>query len=310
LGEWDAVPASDQQRHLQQAYETEVDRMYADLCAQWAPAVVPIPRDWPYFNKKMAITIAEGRRLLQQRSSMGEGVAAMDVPADSSLDASAVGRGQREIEVELLDDSIALRGRPDRVVYDGQMFDVVDLKSGPSEPEVTEAFRRQLTLYAHLIARHTGLTPRLIVIESVAGDRASEPVSLDDIRAVVDTYRADVSRFSEMCSHADVFVKSASPGVDNCRYCDFRVTCPAFWGSLSETWQAGCVRGIAREDARETSVTLRVTSPPDHPYAEVAVTNLLHPGIPAGSTVAIASGYLAGDRLQCRWDTRLSVGEH
>jgi hypothetical protein len=307
LGEWDAVPADDWQRHLKEAYEAEVETMYEELKSEWTPAVVPVPRDWPFFNKKMAITIAEGRRLLQRRSSIADGVAAMDVSADSSLKAPAVEGGQREIEHDFHDNSIALKGRPDRVVYDGQMFDIVDLKSGPSEPEITDAFRRQLTLYAHLVSRDTGLTPRSIVIESAAGDRASETLSLDDVRAVVDKYREDVAKFRETCTRAEVFMKAASPGIDTCRYCDFKVTCPVFWGALSATWQAGCIRGIAREDARETSVTLRVNSPADHDFAEVAVTDLIHTGISAGSTVAIAGGYLVGDRLQCRWDTRLSV---
>lgn len=306
-GDWDSVPDAELNVQLRRDYQSEVDVVYKDLCNQWAPAPVPLSRDWPFFNKKMAITVSEAMRIIRQRRGEDQELSDHGAAPGRGHAMSDVSLAPPSIEFELEDQTIALRGRPDRVVYDTDSFDVVDLKSGAATPEFTEAYRRQLTLYAHLVSQKTGLRPRAIVIESASGDQVTEAVTSRSINAVIATFRSDTAHFAEMCTTPRAFLEAATPSIDNCRYCDFKVACPAYWKSLSTTWEAGSILGTAREDARETSVTLVVTSPLDSPIKEVAVTDLIHDGISSGSNVAVTGGYLSGNRLQCRWDSRLLV---
>jgi hypothetical protein len=134
-----------------------------------------------------------------------------------------------------------LKGKPDL----GRGDEIIDFKTGniyevadeeDTSPALKQAYVRQLRLYAYLIHEATGRWPRRGLLYPIAGP----PVEIDvDPPACVQEATEAVAlldRYNALAAQASDPAALASPSPDACRWCPFKMLCPAFWGSVGEGW--------------------------------------------------------------------------
>lgn len=151
-----------------------------------------------------------------------------------------------------------LVGRPDVIRSD----EIVDYKSGAimecdeaTHAEVIKAaYVRQLRIYGFLVKETLGQWPKRGVLLPFAG--ASVEIALEpsdcareatEAVALLDTYNAKV-RANE--PHA-LF---ATPSLQSCRWCPYKLLCPPFWQTASPEW-SGQLDGAAVEGVLATEPT-------------------------------------------------------
>ncbi len=151
-----------------------------------------------------------------------------------------------------------LVGRPDVI----RASEVVDYKSGgifdydeDSHPEVVKAaYIRQLRIYAYLVKQVLGWWPRRGLILPLAGPGVEVDVEPADCEretleavALLNTYNANIRAKIPPPGFA-------APSPSACKWCPYKLVCPAFWQSASSAWSgqlAGAsVEGIVAEPTR------------------------------------------------------------
>lgn len=142
-----------------------------------------------------------------------------------------------------------LKGKPDL----GWGDEIIDFKTGSiyeaaeeEEPELAlkQAYVRQLRIYAYLVHEATGRWPRRGFLYPIAGQPVEVGLEPDactlEAKEAVDL----LDRYNEALATASDPAELASPSPDTCRWCPYKLVCPAFWGKADETW-AGTLGGEA-----------------------------------------------------------------
>lgn len=269
--------------------EAEWDRQIAigteDLQSHWSPTEVPDPPDWPGYHLTRA-------RLLKRARPGYAG------PSTAS-------RTRVVTETLLSDGSVGIKGKPDRI--EGPEGDrcVVDFKSGLRQDEPTRAQRRQLLLYAHLVEVEEGELPRSVAVENPVGMRWSEQVKRDEL----DELLAEISRRRQLLSQpGSAIAEVAQADEETCRWCDYRLVCPAYWDALEDDWEHGSFSGVLQETER-TANGLVLRAEGGHPTPGLPyVLREAHDEPPEGSTLFVVDAERTSTPgwFRSRWNTRLT----
>jgi RecB family exonuclease len=309
-GAADAVSDDQLLTWLDAAWNDLIEQQHGRLSAAWRPATVPAPRDWPGF---MHLKVATTRRLRSEIRATRDG----RIPTQTAkmAERAASGRAPAQLEVTLVEESSGLYGTPDRVEEVDGRLRVVDLKTGGSQGEATEAQRRQLLLYAALVAASRGRLPDEITVMDASGRCHPQPVDLESVQAATAEATGAVDAFNAWASAPSEDVSAiARPSPDSCRWCGYRVVCQPYWTAQSEPWlgHTGAVGKITEVQARPSGSMLRIAgSMPSHlDGLDVTVSEL--PSVVAvqqGSQLAVVDTDLLGapQVQRARWNTTWRV---
>lgn len=147
-----------------------------------------------------------------------------------------------------------LAGRPDR--FDGRVL--TEYKSSipdmawPGAEAVLEGFRRQLRLYAAIIAEVLGRWPAEGRVVAASGQAMDVPLDPAVCEAEARDALAMLDSLNRALAAAAPPETLARPGEDACTACPFQALCPAFWpwlatagsNGLTETAAAGMLDRI------------------------------------------------------------------
>lgn len=132
-----------------------------------------------------------------------------------------------------------LIGKPDVISGD----EIWDYKSGNIYDDVSEGTRvvkegyvRQLLLYAYLVKENYGKYPvkgKLLPMQGEPVEIELEPEKCAK-EAVDAVYLLD-SANAKLADSTDVSA-IATPSASSCRWCKFKLVCPAFWQQVNVTW--------------------------------------------------------------------------
>lgn len=134
-----------------------------------------------------------------------------------------------------------LVGRPD--YYDGQML--IEYKSSLPDAawsgaaEVVDGFRRQVQLYAVIIADALGKWPIGGRVVAASGQILDIKIDPTACRAEADAALAALDALNRALSNGAAPEDLAAPAVPACTGCPFQVICPAFWQQLGRGALAG-----------------------------------------------------------------------
>ena len=282
------TPIDDLKRVLEQKWDEFAHSSYEKLCGEWDGREVPPPKDWPYFSMTRARTI---RRLVNEVT-------------EHRSNANVSRNAPRPlIETELVDESLRLKGIPDRVTFTDDGFYVFDIKTGHAVEEISTPYRRQLLLYAHLVKKHTGLEPLAVALIRAGGDVIWEDVTSADIDDCVADVMERIKRYSKVAKTDPLSL--ASPSTDACRFCDYKAVCKAFWEDQDPEWEEH--RGVVGEVIEvidESTFRVRQIWPQNDEGREVGVSNVPLP-TSVGDHVSIVDGYLRDGGLRGNWYTKI-----
>lgn len=270
------------------------------------------PTAWPGYHVARASVVLRAA-----------GLSAGSPPATAPNAKQASGAGlsgsRREQEFTACDGK--LLGRPDVIRAD----EVVDYKSGviveydeATQSDVLKAaYIRQLRIYGYLVKEKLGWWPLRGLLLPLAG--AGIEVALDPLEcareateavALLDAYNGKVSAGAPP-------EEFASPSPQGCRWCPYKLLCPAFWQTALPEWSGqldgAAVEGVLAEApraihagaARAVALDIQAGSEARR-RAQIAPLNpAAHPGV-----ITLA----AGDRvrlvgLRARRDGVLVPGE-
>ncbi len=152
-----------------------------------------------------------------------------------------------------------LRGYPD-LVRDSE---VVDYKSGAvfehdvvtDTTVVKAAYVRQLRIYGYLVRQELGWWPKrglLLPLGGAGVEVALEPAECEreasDAVDLLDIYNTKVRAGASP-------EEFASPSTQACRWCSFKIICPAFWQTATPDW-SGQLDGAAVEGSLTAASSL------------------------------------------------------
>jgi hypothetical protein len=288
-----SAESADDARHIvETAWDSRIAEAAQDLRVAWPSSGPPAPEDWPgYHITRVRIM----RRALQSFSAAEHG--------------AGWAQSRPQIERPLKDSAASLWGRPDRVEGPPGDRAVVDLKTGLAQASATTAQRRQLLLYAHLVAAQAGDLPKRIAIEDASGRRWEEPVDPGAVQAVIQEVGRARSEYESAATRGD-FTVLAQPSPDNCRLCPYRPVCRPYWSSLDTSWQQGSVAGViadAKVAPAGSVITVDAASPIDSRGQTWTVSAVHESGVVTGRGVTIVDAELTGAHrhLRCRWRTTM-----
>ena len=303
----------------QEPLDATVERLWSQAIAtlQQRADVHPLdrrfglPTAWPGYHVARASVVLRA-----------EGLSAGPPPAiaPNARQVSGAGlSGSREQEFTACDGK--LLGRPDVIRAD----EVVDYKSGAiveydeatQSDVVKAAYIRQLRIYGYLVKEKLGWWPPRGILLPLAGagvEVALEPSECEreatEAVALLDAYNGKV--------RTDAAPEEfASPSPQGCRWCAYKLLCPAFWQAASPDWSGqldgAAVEGVLAEApsvihagaARAVALDIQAGSEARR-RAQIAPLNpAAHPGV-----ITLAAGYrvrLVG--LRARRDGVLVPGE-
>ncbi len=196
------------------------------------------------------------------------------------------GNSMREHEFVACDGK--LLGRPDLIrdseVVDYKSGEITEYDEATQSDVVKSAYVRQLRIYGYLVKDELGWWPTRGVILPLAG--AGVEILLDpsecareatDAVALLDTYNSKVRAGAAPD-------ELASPSPQGCRWCPYKLLCPAFWAAVSPEWSGlldgAAVEGVLAEApavihagaARAVALSVRAGSEA-RPQAEIAPLN-------------------------------------
>lgn len=216
---WDQAIAAQQQR----ADAHRLDRRFGS------------PTAWPGYHIARASVLLRARELC---------AASAVAPASRTGLAGTI----REQQFTAFDGR--LLGRPDVIRND----EVVDYKSGAlvdhdaaTQTDVVKAaYVRQLRIYGYLVKQRLGWWPKRGVLLPLGG--AGVKVELEPSACERDASDAVVllDVYNKKVRSGAAPQEFASPTVESCRWCSYKVVCPVFWQSASPDW-SGQLDGAAVE---------------------------------------------------------------
>jgi CRISPR/Cas system-associated exonuclease Cas4 (RecB family) len=156
-----------------------------------------------------------------------------------SVEGSGAGNGGRAERWFESEDGL-LGGKPD--FLDAAHHEVVDYKTGHVDEDigdmVGERERRQLALYAYL-ANESGFDIEAGRIIRANGMQAVVPISHDEATEQAEAARSALAEYNEAVG-TSTFESLADPTPGNCRFCECKPLCEAFWNAASYEWEPEC----------------------------------------------------------------------
>jgi len=180
------------------------------------------PRRWPSYFLVRQRALSSAEELNAARRPSGGSVGQRS-PIRSGTERRLVARGGRLI------------GRPDR--FDSSS--ITDIKSNlpdqttPVGAEIFKRNRRQIQIYAAIIAESLGFWPKKGIIVGASGETAEFDLAPAECDAEADAAVADLASWNSALSSAARASDIANPSESSCGTCRFQLVCPAFW-----TWIA------------------------------------------------------------------------
>lgn len=209
----------------------------------------------------------------------------------------------REQELAACDGRLV--GRPDVVraaeVVDYKSGGIVEYDEGAQAEVVKAAYVRQLRIYGYLVKEALGWWPLrglLLPLAGVGVEVALEPAECQrealEAVALLDEYNANVRAKTPPA-------RFAAPSPLACKWCPYKLICPAFWQSASPTWsghlEGAAVQGIILEPPRPIhggaalAISVHVQAGSEEPRrAEIAPLNPALDGA--------AGALIPGDRIR------------
>jgi len=195
------------------------------------------PPTWPGYNLVLASLRARAQNLREEYLMHGE----------HSVEHKAVEGVLFEREFRSF--AGRLVGRPDVVIgkeiRDYKTGGVFETSDDLPDCEVKESYARQLYIYGYLVKEVFGVWPERGVLLPMSGGRAEimlDPDSCtreaEEAVALLDTYNTAI--------HTKSAEHLASASVDSCKWCQFKILCPAFWNTANASW-SGMLDGDAVE---------------------------------------------------------------
>jgi hypothetical protein len=192
-----------------------------------------------------------GYFLVRQRAlSSAQGI----IAANTDGQRKALRSGGVSAERLLLARGGRLAGRPDR--FDGRVLteyksSIPDMAWRGAET-VLEGFRRQLRLYAAIIAEALGRWPVQGRVVAASGETMDVPLEPTACEAEAGDALAALDRLNQELASATSPGTLARPGEAGCTTCLFQALCPAFWpwlataglGAIADTAAAGVLDRI------------------------------------------------------------------
>lgn len=294
LNEFTTTEDKDLASILLVAWNEEVEIQFRKMQVAWAPALVPLPSDWPYFyiNKNRSIKRIAGE-IIDFRNR-GEHRQNLDRPW---------------VEHEIFDEESRLKGTPDRVIFFDDSFVIQDLKTGFKVNEMTESHRRQLLLYAHLVRSDTQKSPERIEVIKSDGQILEENISEMDVNECLQDFKNITEKYSDVVKRGSINSTMATPSPDLCGHCHYRSVCEPFWSDSKSDW--GTTRGVVGRVARvgnSTTLTIEQKYPIDGAGGMIGVSNVHHLAS-VGDMISIVNAYQQGSSLRGRWNTLSTILE-
>jgi hypothetical protein len=179
------------------------------------------PSRWPSYFLIRQRALSSAAELIATRRPSGGSVEPS--PMRSGTERRLVARGGR------------LVGRPDRF----DRSSVTDIKSNlPDQTtsvgaEIFKRNRRQIQIYAAIIAESLGFWPKKGNIIGASGETAEFGLVPAECNAEADAAVADLATWNRALASTTRASDIASPSDSSCGTCRFQLVCPAFW-----TWLA------------------------------------------------------------------------
>jgi hypothetical protein len=147
-------------------------------------------------------------------------------------------RGTRQFSEESISSPDGLiKGSMDAVYFDGDAIDIIDRKTGDvvRGGVLRESYVMQLKLYAGLVHEVKGVMPRSLAL--IDGDFQRHVVDFTpgEITALYSAAKEWLGAVrDEVLSHPDYLISLADPRPSNCRSCQLRANCPAYWETVRQ----------------------------------------------------------------------------
>lgn len=289
---------------VEQLWDVAITRQHQRAQGHSLDARFGQPTTWPGYH------LARAAVRLRAEEMMRASTAPLRTGA-----ASGAGSDIREQEFTAFNGK--LLGRPDVI----RTEEIVDYKSGAlvefdeaTQTEVVKAaYVRQLRIYGYLVEQALGRWLARGVLLPLAG--AGVHVALDPVDCTREAEEAValLDEYNARLGDGRPPKALAAPSPTNCKWCPFKLICPAFWETASPPWsgalEAAAVEGALADSAHAIhagaahAISVDVESGTEQSQrAEIAPLN--------PSVHTIAAGLSAGDRvrlvgLRVRQDGRL-----
>jgi hypothetical protein len=262
-----------------------VQKEHEKLSTAWSPAIVPIPRDWPYFALTQVRTVARVANEVRRRMVRGAGGS----------------EGSVRVEQRITDEVNRIDGIPDRVVLTENGFYVLDLKTGHAVSVFSDSYRRQLLIYAHLVSLTTSKPLLGLGLVTAGGETIWGNATQQDMEQVLIEVQSDIAAFRKATLEGELI---AIPSPQNCRFCPFKAVCPSYWKDASPDWSD--YRGVHGRVVRvidDRTFTVEQIYPNDLAGQLIGVSNSSHE-VRESDIVSVTDGLLRGQSLRGSWYTR------
>lgn len=207
-----------------------------------------------------------------------------------------------------------LIGRPDAVrnrdVIDYKTGSLFDEGDGPLPPPPKQSYVRQLRIYAVLVHQHYGWWPRRGLLIPMIGASVEIEISPEECIEEARDALALLDRYNDQVQRPGRPEELASPSIEACKLCSFKLLCNAFWESVGPAWQSmfegQVIEGVvpdppnAIQGGAAFSVTIDIQAGTEVPrrIAVAPLSPLLHEclqRIRAGDRVRIVGLWRRGD---------------
>jgi hypothetical protein len=184
-----------------------------------------------------------------------------------------------------------LVGKPD--YYDGHVL--TEYKSSlpdaawPGAAEITDSFRRQLRLYAVIIADALGTWPAGGRIVAASGQTLEVKIDPAASNAEADAALAALDALNEALNAGRAPDELAAPSVSACSGCPFQIICPVFWRGLAD----GRLREFAA-DALEGTLDRVEPGPDDDLYTVYVAAQAVPPTLNREQAVVLRKSVHGG----------------
>lgn len=173
-------------------------------------------------------------------------------------------------------------GRPDVM----RTEEVVDFKTGDlfedeDQEQVKAAYVRQLRLYAYLVKETLGWWPRRGVLLPMAGSPVAVKLEPGECEAEAAEAIRLLDEYNEGLARAPEPIDLASPSPASCRWCQYQLFCPGFWGAVAPDW---------KDSFRSAAIAGRATRPanPIHGGSALSLSLQVEKGsVSPGETISL-----------------------
>ncbi len=196
-----------------------------------------VPEEWPGYHMARASVARELAAGFNQQAATG-----------TATGSAELGLGLREREFTAFGGRLV--GRPDviraREIVDYKSGTIIDFDEAVQADVVKAVYVRQLRIYGFLVNETLGWWPHRGILLPLAG--AGVEVTLDPADCTREATHAValLNAYNENLRRGGTPDEMAVPTPANCKWCPFKILCPAFWKASSEAW-SGQLDGSAVE---------------------------------------------------------------